>query len=253
MPSPRFKQTGGGSRAVDAASRYAPRAVGGRHIVGLGGGGETFEQTRRLHEYALALTGKDRPRILFVPTAVGDSPERMVWFYERFEGLGDLGHLSFFPWPPERLREHVLSYDAIDVSGGNTANMLAIWRVHGLDAILREAWEQGVVLFGASAGMICWFEAGVTDSYGPQLEGMRDGLGFLAGSACPHYDGEERRRPRYRELVAGGFPAGIAADDGVALHYEGTELVEVVTCRPGAAAYRVTPAGEERIDARLLG
>jgi peptidase E len=101
--------------------------------------------------------------------------------------------------------------------------------------------------------MICWYEAGVTDSFGPQLEGMRDGLGFLAGSACPHYDGEERRRPRYRELVDGGFPPGIAADDGVALHYEGTELREVVTCRPGAAAYRVVPGSEERIDARLLG
>jgi peptidase E len=227
--------------------------VAGRHIVGLGGGGDAIEQTRLLYRYTLALTGKDRPRILFVPTAVGDSAESVVSFYGRFEGLGERSHLPFFPWPPQPLREHVLSFDAIDVSGGNTANMLAVWRVHGFDAILREAWEQGVVLFGASAGMICWFEAGVTDSYGPQLEGMRDGLGFLAGSACPHYDGEERRRPRYRELVAGGFPAGVAADDGVALHYEGTELVEVVTCRPGTAAYRVTPEGEERIDARLLG
>ena len=87
--------------------------------------------------------------------------------------------------------------DVIFVSGGNTANMLAVWRVHGFDAILREAWERGIVLAGSSAGMICWFEAGVTDSFGPQLEGMRDGLGFLAGSACPHYDGEERRRPVY--------------------------------------------------------
>ncbi len=102
--------------------------------------------------------------------------------------------------------------------------MLAVWRVHGFDELLREAWEQGVVLAGSSAGMICWFEAGVTDSYGPQLDGMRDGLGFLPGSACPHYDGEERRRPVYQELVAGGFPPGIAADDAVALHYVGTEL-----------------------------
>jgi peptidase E len=100
--------------------------------------------------------------------------------------------------------------------------------------------------------MICWFEAGVTDSFGPRLEGM-DCLGWLSGSACPHYDGEEMRRPRYRELVAGGLPAGLAADDGVGLHFEGTELAEVVTCRPGAAAYRVTADGEDRIDARLLG
>ena len=108
--------------------------------------------------------------------------------------------------------------------------------MHGLDAILREAWERDSGLFGASAGMICWFVAGVSDSFGPQREGMHDVFGFLAGSACPHYDGEERRRPRYRELVESGFPAGVAADDGVALHYEGTEPREAVTCRPGAAA-----------------
>jgi dipeptidase E len=223
-----------------------------RHIVGLGGGGDTVDQTRRLYRYALDLTGKERPRVLFVPTAVGDSSEAIVGFYERFEGLGELAHLTFHPWPPTGLRERVLSFDAIDVSGGSTANLLAIWRVHGLDRILREAWEQGVVLFGASAGMLCWFEAGVTDSFGPQLEGLRDGLGFLPGSACPHYDGEARRRPRYRELVDDGFPPGIAVDDGVGLHYVGADLVEIVTCRTGAAAYRVSPGGEERLEARLL-
>ena len=157
------------------------------------------------------------------------------------------------PWPPkDDLREVVLNHDAISVGGGNTANMLAIWRVHGFDRILREAWEAGVVLFGASAGMICWFEAGVTDSFGPELDGMRDGLGFLPGSACPHYDGEALRRPRYRELVEAGFPEGIAADNCVALHYVGTELREVVTSRPGAAAYHVTRSGEERIEPRTL-
>ena len=101
-------------------------------------------------------------------------------------------HLSFYPWPPADLRELVLAQDVILVAGGSTANLLAVWRVHGFDRILREAWEAGVVLSGWSAGMICWFAAGVTDSFGPQLEGMRDGLGFLPGSACPHYDGEER-------------------------------------------------------------
>jgi peptidase E len=129
--------------------------------------------------------------------------------------------------------------------------MLAIWRVHGIEGHLREAWENGTVLWGASAGMICWFEAGVTDSFGPQLEGMGC-LGWLPGSACPHYDGEENRRPRYRELVDGGFAEGVAADDGVAVHYVGTEIREVVTCRPGAAAYRVTRDGEERLEAREL-
>jgi dipeptidase E len=141
----------------------------------------------------------------------------------------------------------------IYIGGGNTANMLAIWRVHGFDRILREAWEAGVVLCGVSAGMICWFEAGVTDSFGPQLEGLRDGLGFLSGSACPHYDGEERRRPVYQQLVGEGFPSGVAADDLVGLHYVGEELKEVVTACEGSGAYRVEPGSETPIDTRYLG
>jgi peptidase E len=223
-----------------------------RHIVGLGGHGDTPEQTDRLFDYVLGLTGKERPRVLFVPTASADDDSYTVFFYERFASRANASHLYTFPYPPENLRELVFAQDAINVGGGNTANMLAIWRVHGIDALMREAWENGIVLFGASAGMICWFEAGVTDSYGLHLDGM-DCLGFLPGSACPHYDGEERRRPRYRELVDGGFAEGFAADDGVGLHFTGTDLHEVVTCRPGAAAYRVTRDGEVRIDARLLG
>jgi dipeptidase E len=223
-----------------------------RQIVGLGGGGDTQEQTMRLYEYVLGLTGKERPRMLYVPTAVAEDAAGIVMFYERFRGRIEASHLRTFPWPPANLRELILGQDAICVSGGNTANMLAIWRVHGIDELLREAWENGVVLWGASAGMICWFEAGVTDSFGPDLAGT-DCLGFLPGSACPHYDGEERRRPRYRELLDGGFPEGVAADDGVGIHYVGTQVAEVVTCRPGAAAYRVTRDGEERIDARELG
>ena len=223
-----------------------------QHIVGLGGGGDSDEQTRVLLAHVLGLTRAARPKVLFVPTAVGDSTEGIVRFYDLYRGLGELSHARFFPYPPADLRDRVLAQDAICVSGGNTANMLAIWRVHGFDALLRDAWEAGIVLFGASAGMICWFEAGVTDSFGLQLEGMRDGLGFLPGSACPHYDGESLRRPRYRELVDDGFPPGLAADDGVGLHFVGRDLHDVVTCRPGAAAYRVTKHGEERLDARFL-
>jgi peptidase E len=224
-----------------------------QQIVGLGGYGDTDEQTRLLLQHVLGLTGVERPRVLCVPTAVGDSSEGITRFYERYAGLGELSHMRFFPYPPPDLRERVLAQDAIFVGGGNTANMLAIWRVHGFDLLLREAWESGVLLFGGSAGMICWFEASVTDSFGPQLVGLRDGLGFLAGSACPHYDGEAFRRPRYRELVAGGFPEGIAADDGVAVHFVGTELHDVVTCRVGTGAYRVTRNGEEPLPARLIG
>ena len=222
-------------------------------IIGLGGGGRTEEQQAKLRRYVLEVAGKERPQICFVPTAVGDATEGIVRFYEQYAGLGELAHLKFFPYPPGELRAFTLAQDVLVVSGGNTANLLAIWRVHGFDAIVREAWQQGVVLTGGSAGMICWYEACVTDSFGLQLEGLDDGLGFLAGSACPHYDGEELRRPVYTRLVTEGFPSGIAADDGVGVHYVGTELAEVVTAREGAQAYRVGPDGEEPLPARLLG
>jgi len=222
------------------------------HIVGFGGAADTPEDTAKLFRYVCGLTGKELPRVCVLATAMGDTSESFLRFYEIWEGLGELSHAKFFPWPRPDLREHILSRDVVVVGGGNTANMLAIWRLHGFDALVREAWESGVVLTGGSAGMICWFEACVTDSFGPQLEGLRDGLGFLAGSACPHYDGEELRRPTYRRLVDEGFPPGIAADDGVAVHYEGTELVEVVSAREGAAAYRVDPGSETPLDARAL-
>jgi peptidase E len=191
-------------------------------------------------------------RVLYVPTAGMEDSSFTVWWYGRLRARAEMSHLHFSPWPPGDLRERALRSDLILVPGGNTANMLAVWRVHGFDRILRDAWEAGIVLAGWSAGAICWFEAGVTDSFGPQLEGMRDGLGFLAGSACPHYDGEVLRRPRYTELVAGGFPPGIALDDGVAAVYEGTELAEVVSSHAGACAYRVTADGEEPLEARVL-
>jgi dipeptidase E len=216
-------------------------------IVAFGGWAE-----EPLWKYVLGLSGRPRPRLLFVPTASADDPRYTVDVYERFRGRADVTHLTFFPWPPDDLCKRTLEQDVIVVSGGNTANMLAIWRVHGFDRILREAWEKGIVLCGGSAGAICWFEACVTDSFGPQLEGMRDGLGFLPGSACPHYDGEELRRPRYTELVRDGFPPGIAMDDLAAVRFDGTVLMEAVTTREGAGAYRVSPDGEDPLETRLL-
>jgi len=205
---------------------------------------------KALIQYVLGIArGK---RLLYVPTADMEDPARTVWWYERLRGRAEMTHLHFSPWPPAHLRELVLGQDIILVAGGNTANALAIWRVHGFDTVLREAWEEGIVLTGWSAGMICWFEHGVTDSFGPEL-GSMDCLGFLPGSACPHYDSEERRRPVYTELVEAGLPAGVAADDGVALHFVGTDLHETVTARPGATAYRVGPEGEQPLEARLLG
>jgi dipeptidase E len=222
-------------------------------IVAMGGlPFEDAERRRLLEDYVLGLTGKERPRVLFVPTAVADNADNTLWAYSQLGDRAQVSHVSFFPWPPPDLRELALEQDVIFVSGGNTANALAIWRTHGFDEILREAWEAGVVLTGWSAGMICWFEAAVTDSFGRQLEGMRDGLGFLPGSACPHYDGESERRPVYTKLVAEGFPPGLAADDCVALRFDGTKLAEVVTACPGARAYRVSPEGEEPIEARPL-
>jgi dipeptidase E len=229
--------------------------VAERHIVALGGWPWDEPADAPVHAAALEdyVLGFARGRrICFVPTAAADAAESVVRFYSAWRGRGELSHVEFFPWPPERLRDMVLGQDVVVVCGGNTANALAIWRTHGFDAVLREAWETGVVLTGWSAGMICWFEAGVTDSFGPQLEPFHDGLGFLAGSACPHYDSEELRRPVYTQAVANGLQPGVAADDCAALHYAGTELVEAVTVREGAGAYRVDTEGEHPLDTRLL-
>ena len=225
-----------------------------RTIVAMGGLSWDDAERRRLEDYWLGLTGAERPRVLVVPTAVGEDPGTTLTQFVQLADRAEVAYLPFFPWPPGDLRELAQRQHAIYVTGGNTANALAIWRVHGFDAILREAWKAGVVLTGWSAGMICWFEAAVTDSFGPQLEGMRDGLGFLPGSACPQYDGEGERRPVYTRLVRDeGFPAGLAADDCVALRFDGTELAEVVTARDGSRAYRVSAEGEEPLDALFLG
>jgi dipeptidase E len=200
-------------------------------------------------DYVLRL-GRGR-RVLYVPTAgLEDAAGTVTWF-ERLRGRAEMTVLSFHPWPPSDLRGVALAHDVVIVTGGNTANMLAIWRTHGFDGVLREAWEHGIVLAGWSAGAICWFESGVTDSFGPNLAQM-ECLGFLPGSACPHYDGEEMRRPRYAELLRSGMQPGIAIDDGVGVRFDGTELTEVVTSRAGATAYRVSADREEPLEARLL-
>ena len=227
-----------------AAGLAILRVMPDPQILGMGGYAHDA-----LLEHALGLARGTR--VLYVPTASAENPYGTVAWYERLRGRAELTALSFFPWPPADLRERVLEQDVILVSGGNTANALAIWRVHGFDELLREAWQEGILLTGASAGMICWFEHGVTDSFGPELAAM-DCLGFLPGSACPHYDGEERRRPVYTRLVADGLAPGIAADDDAAVHFVGTELREVVTSRDGATAYRVTAEGEQPLEARLL-
>lgn len=232
--------------------------MGERHIVALGGGGFSDDDPL-LDDYILGLTGKECPRVVFVPTASGDAASLIERFYAAFtERECRPSHLSLFrlPYPP--IGEILASHDVVYVGGGSTANMVAVWRIHGLDEVLRKAWERGVVLAGVSAGALCWFQAGVTDSLGPELAPWRDGLGILPGSFCPHYDGEPDRRPAYHRFVRERrLPAGYAADDGVALHFEGTQLAEVVASREGAAAYRVEARGEAvtetRLEPRALG
>ena len=211
-------------------------------IVAMGGGGFSEEPDNPLLDgFVLGLARRERPRVCFLGTASGDSDGYVARFYRAFvEHDCYPSDLALFNREVGDLRRFVLEQDVIYVGGGNTASMLAVWRAHGVDALLREALDGGTVLCGVSAGMNCWFEASVTDSFGPALAPLHDGLGFVAGSACPHYDGEEQRRPIYHRLVAAGFPAGYAADNGVALHFAGArELVEVVASREGARGYRV--------------
>jgi dipeptidase E len=225
--------------------------VAARTIVPIGGG--TF--CDGLAWFLCELTGRERPRLLYIGTAMAEHPWGALRIYDRFGKLAEVSRLEFFPWPPEDLRSVVLDQDVIFVGGGNTANMLAIWQVYGVDGLLREALDAGVVMTGSSAGGICWFERGVTDSFGPQLEPM-DCLGFLPGSFCPHYDDEELRRPRYHELLKDGFPEGFAADAGVGLHFVDGELQGVVGCDEGTKAYRVEARDgevvETPIEARIL-
>ena len=210
-----------------------------------------------LDDFILSLTGKPKPKVCFVPTASGDSAEYALKFYRAFPAArAEASHLSLFKRTAQDLREFVLAQDVIYVGGGSTANLLAVWRAHGLDKILREAWDNGVVLCGVSAGAICWFESGSTDSFGP-LAPLENGLGFLPGSFCPHYDGEALRRSTYHRFIADGLPDGYAADDGAALHFVGTALVEAVSSRPAALAYRVerqeNGVSETPLATRFLG
>lgn len=235
-----------------------------RHIVAMGGGGFSMEpENPLLDDFVLALARRQPARICFVPTASGDSPSYLVRFYRAFAGRAVASDLTLFdatqlPRRPPASRDlagFVLAQDIIYVGGGSTANLLAVWRAHGLDAILRRAWEAGIVLAGVSAGMICWFEASTTDSFGG-VAALRDGLGFLRGSACPHYN-EPERRPCYRALVASGLPAGVAADNGAALHFVGDALAEVVTSTRESRAFRVSMGEngviEEALPTRFLG
>ena len=208
-------------------------------IIAIGGLG-TPEENRLLEQHLLDQSARANPAICFLPQASGESAEYVGRFYAAFSQLACRpSHLSLFEPPTADLESLLLEKDVIYVGGGNTRSMLALWREWGLDRILRRAWAQGVVLAGWSAGSICWFEQGVTDSIPGPLTPLAC-LGFLPGSNCPHYDGEIERRPAYHRLLGEGLlPPGYASDDSVGLHFQGTRLHRIVSSRPGARAYRV--------------
>jgi peptidase E len=232
--------------------------MAGRHIVPFGGLTPTPGRVHPLVDYLLTLTGKPRAKVAFIPTATGDSTETLVRMYARFPAdRSERSHLSLFDRTVENIEGYLLAQDIIVVGGGNTANMLAVWKVHGVDDGLRAAWEAGIVLTGGSAGSLCWFEAGTTDSFNLlKLAPLHQGLGFLQGSHCPHYEGEAQRRPLYHRLILDGFPAGYAIDIDAAIHFAGSEVAVVVTARDGAPAYRVDRVNgqvlETRMEPRLL-
>jgi dipeptidase E len=231
----------------------------------MGGGGFSMEPNNPLlDDFVLSLSRRQPPRVCFLPTASGDSATYIAKFYRAFSGRCAPTDLTLIGSPalPRRpahtreLMEFVREQDVFYVGGGNTANLLALWRLHGLDIVLRDAWNAGAVFAGLSAGMICWFSASITDSFGG-LDPFSDGLGWLPGSACPHYDGEIGRRPAFHAAIANGLPDGYAADDGAALHFVAGEFVEAISSRPKARAYRVRRQGlevlEEILPTRFLG
>jgi dipeptidase E len=218
-----------------------------RRILAMGGGGFTMEErSPALDRLVLTLTGRPVPRICFLPTASGDGREQTTRFYERFSPWPcEPSVLSLFHLGRDRIVDparHLLAQDAIYVGGGSMRNMLAVWREHGIDEAMREAWEQGIVLAGLSAGAMCWFEGGVTMSGGAPRPAP--GLGLLPGSMSVHLDGEPGRLPAYREAVAAGaLPDGYAVDDCAALLYAGTRLSGCVTSRAGARVIEVRADG----------
>jgi peptidase E len=231
------------------SSGAAPR----RRIIAFGGGGFTStESDGPLEDYVVSLIESDTPRICLLPTASGDADTQIARFNLAFRRRGcEPSHVSLFRLgeDPVDLGERLLAQDAIYVGGGSMLNLLAIWRAHGVDSILREAWMRGILLCGVSAGSMCWFQAGITSSHGRPASS--EGLGLLPGSNSVHYDAEPERRVAYRASILAGMPGGFAVDDGVGLRFEHTTLAEVVSARPGSRAYRVELRAGEVVESPL--
>ncbi len=227
------------------------------HVIAMGGGGFAAEVDRRMHEYLLSTLQKTSPRVCLIATGKGDRSETVQAFYGAFEKLDCRPtHLALFDRTVRNLREYVLAQDILLIWGGNTASLLAAWRAHGVDEVVREAAAAGIVIAGACAGAIACFESGVTDSFA-DLDPIHGGLGLLRGSVCPHYDADPKRPSAYaRMILAGELESGFAIDAAAALRFEDGALVDAVASTPGARAYRVTVAQhqlvEDPIAARVL-
>jgi dipeptidase E len=223
-----------------------------KQIVAFGGGGFSMESGNPLlDDFALSLTGKADPSVCFMPTASGDADHYLVRFYNAFRDCSRPSHISLFR--RERgvgdIREHLLSQDLIYVGGGSVISLLGTWRAHGIDEIIREAWDAGVVLCGLSAGSLCWFAEALTGFHG-EPERV-EGLGMLPFSNTVHYDAEPKRKSAFHRALLDGMCEGYAAEDGAALHFVGTELAQVVASRPNARAYRLGVDGERVVETRL--
>jgi peptidase E len=228
-------------------------------IIAMGGGGFTMEpENPLLDRYVLAATGKARPRVCFVPTAAGDAAGYVDRFAEAFpEELCERTWLSLFSRKVDDLAAFLGEQDLVYVGGGNTVNLLAVWRAQGLDRVLPEVLAAGTIFCGVSAGALCWFERGITDSYSPDLKPLTNGLGLLPGAFCPHYDSDWRRPDQFDDFVQDYGGPALAAEDGVALHFVDGAMVRAVTSRPNARAYRIEPADGgvrvETIEPEYLG
>jgi dipeptidase E len=225
-----------------------------RQIIAMGGGGFSMEpENLLLDQYILNQAKKDLPRVCFVPTASGDQTNYIERFYKAFRTLPCVpSHLSLFKPEFSDLETYVLTQDIIYVGGGNTRNLLVLWKEWGLDSILKKAYEQGIILTGLSAGSICWFEEGLTDPLNAPLYKL-DCLGFLKGSHCPHYDGENKRKPSYHQLILeGNIKEGYVADDGAALHFKNEALFTSVCSRPKAKTYFIKNENEKIVEKQLI-
>ncbi|MGK2931977.1 MAG: Type 1 glutamine amidotransferase-like domain-containing protein [Solirubrobacterales bacterium] len=229
-----------------------------RQIVAFGGGGFSMESGNPLlDDFVCGLTGLKKPRVCFLPTASGDADHYVVRFYNNFRTRSEPSHISLFRREKgvEDIRDHLLSQDLIYVGGGSVISMLGVWRAHGIDEILREAWERGIILCGLSAGSLCWFDEGLTGYQDASKRVL--GLGFLPFSNMVHFKAGSDRHKVYESELKEGLRPGFAAADGAALHFVDTQLAQVVASRPEARAYGLELRGDHakttQIATRFLG